>query len=159
MIDSFHSSDSFSFFQMEVISLWISKQIVLPPALISSADIWSIPARKNTNDNIIWRALHAGKLRQEWRHTLIIQCFVDRASSYIRITWINKMHYFLLIYFNSKPLHVSSRLAAHHQENQLCVSNSWYMSCVMLTGCWQDPIKLYIFRAGLLLIIRRINSV
>ena len=26
------------------------------------------------------------------------------------------MHYFLLIYFNSKPSHVSSRLAAHHQD-------------------------------------------
>ena len=43
MIDSFHSSGSFSFFQIEVISLWISKQIVLPPALISSAGISSIP--------------------------------------------------------------------------------------------------------------------
>jgi len=30
------------------------------------------------------------------------------------------MHYFLLIYFNNKPLHVSSRLAARHQEDQLC---------------------------------------
>ena len=30
------------------------------------------------------------------------------------------MHYFLLIYFNNKPLHVSSMLAAHHQEDQLC---------------------------------------
>jgi hypothetical protein len=26
------------------------------------------------------------------------------------------MNYFPLIYFNSKPLHVSSRLPAHHQE-------------------------------------------
>jgi hypothetical protein len=34
MIDSFHSSGSVSFFQIEVISLWISKQIDLPPALI-----------------------------------------------------------------------------------------------------------------------------
>ena len=30
------------------------------------------------------------------------------------------MHYFLLIYSNTKPLHVSSNLAAHHQEVQLC---------------------------------------
>jgi hypothetical protein len=30
------------------------------------------------------------------------------------------MHYFLSIYFNNKPLNVSSRLAAHHQEDQLC---------------------------------------
>jgi len=46
------------------------------------------------------------------------------------------MHYFLLFYFNSKPLHVSSRLAAHHQEDQLCINSNWYMSCVMSTGCW-----------------------
>jgi hypothetical protein len=33
------------------------------------------------------------------------------------------MHHFLLIYFNNKPLYVSSRLAAHHQEDQVA-SNS-----------------------------------
>jgi len=38
----------------------------------------------------------------------------------------NKMHYFLLIYFNNKPLLVSSRLAAHHQEDRLCINCSWY---------------------------------
>ena len=43
MIDPFYTSGNFSFFQIEVISLWISKHIVLPPALISSAGIWSIP--------------------------------------------------------------------------------------------------------------------
>jgi hypothetical protein len=59
----------------------------------------------------------------------------------IRITLTNKMHYFLLIYFNSKPLHVSSRLAAHHQEDQLCINSNWYNVChaFMLIGCWQDP--------------------
>jgi len=36
------------------------------------------------------------------------------------------MHCFLLIYFNSKPLHASSRLAAHHQEEQRCINSSWY---------------------------------
>jgi len=36
------------------------------------------------------------------------------------------MHYFLLIYFNSKHLHVSIRLAAHHQEDQLCINSNWY---------------------------------
>jgi len=41
------------------------------------------------------------------------------------------MQYFLLIYFNSKPLHVSRRLAAHHQEDQLCINSNWHMSCVM----------------------------
>jgi hypothetical protein len=33
------------------------------------------------------------------------------------------MHHFLLIYFNSKLLHDSSRLAAHHQEDRL-IENS-----------------------------------
>jgi len=32
---------------------------------------------------------------------------------------------FLLIYFN-KSLHVSSRLAALHQEDQLCINSNWY---------------------------------
>jgi len=36
------------------------------------------------------------------------------------------MHYFLLIHFNNKHLHVSSRLAAHHQEDQLCINSNWY---------------------------------
>jgi len=36
------------------------------------------------------------------------------------------MHYFLLIYFNSKNVHVSSRFAAHHQEDQLCINSNWY---------------------------------
>jgi len=36
------------------------------------------------------------------------------------------MHYFLLIYFNVEPLYVSRRLAAHHQEDQLCVNSNWY---------------------------------
>jgi hypothetical protein len=44
------------------------------------------------------------------------------------------MHYFLLSYFNNKPLHVSSRLAAHHQEDQLCINSNWYRR-VTLTGC------------------------
>jgi len=35
------------------------------------------------------------------------------------------------IYFNSKPLHVPSRLAAH-QENQLCINSSWYNHVL----CW-----------------------
>ena len=42
------------------------------------------------------------------------------------------MQYFLLIYFNSKSLHVSRMLAAHHQEHQLCVNSNWYSHCL----CW-----------------------
>jgi len=37
-----------------------------------------------------------------------------------------------LIYFNNKPLHVSSRLVAHHQEDQLCINCNWYSH----TLCW-----------------------
>jgi len=48
------------------------------------------------------------------------------------------MHYFLLIYFVNKPLHVSSSLATHHQEDQLCHKQQLAWSCVTLTGCWQD---------------------
>ena len=36
------------------------------------------------------------------------------------------MHYFRFIYFHSKPLYVSSRFAAHHQEGQFCTNSSWY---------------------------------
>ena len=43
IIDSFHSSGNSSLFQTELVSLWMSQQTVLPPALISSAGIWSIP--------------------------------------------------------------------------------------------------------------------
>ena len=43
MIDSFHSSGNTSLFQIDIISLWIALQIVLTPALINSAWIWSIP--------------------------------------------------------------------------------------------------------------------
>ena len=59
--------------------------------------------------------------------TALLQSFVDRASWYIRIIRTNKMHYFLLFYFNNKPLHVSSRLAAHHQEGRLCINSNWYV--------------------------------
>jgi len=42
------------------------------------------------------------------------------------------MRYFLLIYFNDKPVHVSSRLAAHHQEDQLYINSNWYSHAL----CW-----------------------
>ena len=46
---------------------------------------------------------------------------------------------FYINFFNSEPLHVSSRLAAHHhQEDQQCINNNWCMSCVVLTECWQQ---------------------
>jgi len=60
------------------------------------------------------------------------KCYIVHASWYILITWTNKMHYFLLICFNSKPLHVSSRLAALQQEDQLFINSSLYS----LALCW-----------------------
>jgi len=36
------------------------------------------------------------------------------------------MHYLVLIYFNNKPLHVSSRIAAHHQKDRICIKSHWY---------------------------------
>jgi hypothetical protein len=39
VIDSFHSSGSSSLFQIELISLWISEQIVLLPASVNSAGV------------------------------------------------------------------------------------------------------------------------
>jgi hypothetical protein len=44
------------------------------------------------------------------------------------------MHYFLLIYFNNKPLHVSSSVAAHHQEDQLCINSNWYSHALLVVG-------------------------
>jgi len=43
MIDSFYSSGNYSLFRIQIISLWISQWIVLPPSLINSATIWPIP--------------------------------------------------------------------------------------------------------------------
>jgi len=37
------------------------------------------------------------------------------------------MHYILLIYFNSMPLHVSSGLGAHHQQVKLCLQQLVYV--------------------------------
>ena len=45
------------------------------------------------------------------------------------------MHYILLIYFNSKPLCVSSRLAAHHLEDQLGINSGWYSHAFILGDC------------------------
>jgi hypothetical protein len=55
-------------------------------------------------------------------------------NMYFRTIWTNKMHYFILIYFNNNPLHVSSMLAVHQQETQLCINSSWYSYAL----CWLD---------------------
>jgi hypothetical protein len=44
---------------------------------------------------------------------------------------------FLLIYFSNRPLHVSSRLAARHQEDQLCYAD-W-----LLPAASQHKTRLY----------------
>jgi len=51
------------------------------------------------------------------------------------------MHYILSIYFNSKLVHVSSRLAARHQGDQLCINSSWCSRalCKLIensVSCW-----------------------
>jgi len=45
-----------------------------------------------------------------------------------------QMHYFLLICFNNKPLYVSSRLAAHHQEVLFCIYSNWYNIIYLFTA-------------------------
>ena len=51
------------------------------------------------------------------------------------------MHYFLLIYFIIKPLHVSSRLAALHQEDQVSINSNWYSHalCRLAVGRIEMP--------------------
>jgi hypothetical protein len=61
-----------------------------------------------------------------WHRNLIWWSYGRRYENNTLVTWTNKMHYFLLICFNNKHLHVSSRLAAHHQEDQLCINSNWY---------------------------------
>ena len=65
-------------------------------------------------------------------HTAIRNLGLIQQPNGFRITWTNQMDYFLLIHFNSKPLHVSSRLAAHHQEDQLCINSNWYSHAVFI---------------------------
>jgi len=48
------------------------------------------------------------------------------------------VHYFL--YFSNKPLHVSSRLAAHHQEDQLCINSNWYSHVL----CWGTAVAQWL---------------
>jgi len=38
--------------------------------------------------------------------------------------------FFLSIYFNNHPLHVSNRLTILHQEVFYCVCSIWYLSCI-----------------------------
>jgi len=74
----------------------------------------------------------------------IFLMFCWPASWYIRITWTNKMHWFLLIYFNSKPLYVSSRLTAQHKEDQLCLNSNWYSQ--HKAWLYQIPLNLSILK-------------
>jgi hypothetical protein len=48
------------------------------------------------------------------------------------------MHCFLLICFDDKPLHVSSRLVANHQEDQLCINSKWYSHAL----CWLATVRV-----------------
>jgi hypothetical protein len=46
---------------------------------------------------------------------------------------MNQQDELFSINFNNKPLRVSTRLAAHHQENQLCINSN--MRYVDYTNC------------------------
>ena len=52
------------------------------------------------------------------------------------------MHCFVLIYFYSKPLNVSSRLAAHHQEDQLRINSNWYGHALCWLTAGQQPVNI-----------------
>jgi len=49
---------------------------------------------------------------------------------------MKKMHYFLLIYFNNKPLYVSSTLAAHHEDE-----TTLYKQCMTRNNCKVEEIQ------------------
>jgi len=69
--------------------------------------------------NAKWGLVITGDKGVKW---LTEEGHLDKGT---RIIWNNKMHYFLLIYFNS-------RLAAHYQEDQLCINSNWYSHAL----CW-----------------------
>jgi hypothetical protein len=48
---------------------------------------------------------------------------------FICVIRTNKMHFYLLIYFNNYPLHISNRLTIHHQEAFYFICSIWYLSC------------------------------
>ena len=52
------------------------------------------------------------------------------------------MRHFLLIHFNKKPQHVSSRLAAHHQEDQLRINSNWYSHALYWLAVGQQPVNI-----------------
>ena len=105
--------------------------------------LWRRPAGLSGGaGSMIWSRCgkHSNQYK-EWRRNkyTFFKCSVDRASWYIHITWTNKMHYLLAICFNIKPPHVSSRLVAHHQENELCIYSRWYSQ----HNAWHLPVVVY----------------
>jgi len=58
---------------------------------------------------------------------ICVWCTMDHALWYICVIRTNKMHFFLLIYFNNHPLHVSNRLTIHHQEVFYCICSIWHL--------------------------------
>ena len=93
-------------------------------------DLWqetSISYNNNNNNNNI-------------NNRVKVQYFVDGAPWYFSLKRNNKINYFPLIYFNSKLLHDSKMLAAHHQESQLCVNSNWYSHVLC---CLTAEIEIY----------------
>ena len=93
MIDSFLSSGNSSLFQTEIISLWISQQMVLPPALISSAGsmYFLSPQKRSITD-----------LQSHWYYTCHL--FVKRFSKFP--IWSMYLPIMLNICYHLRYLHI-----------------------------------------------------
>jgi hypothetical protein len=63
------------------------------------------------------------------------------------------MHYFLLIYFNNKPIHISSRLAVHHEEDQLCINSNWYSHAL----CWLAAGRIGMEQTAIGIVVRCVD--
>ena len=79
---------------------------------------------ENLTDTGVGTPIRPARTESPSRPTTL--CKHTHTHTRISLTWNNKMHCFLLICFNSQPLHVLSRLAAHHQEDKLCINSNWY---------------------------------
>jgi hypothetical protein len=75
--------------------------------------------------------------------TIVKTCLPCRWPSRAQVErGLDGMHHFLLIYFNSKPLHVSSRFAAHQQEDQVCINSNWYSHALCWLVAAQQPVNI-----------------
>jgi hypothetical protein len=105
--------------QLCINSAWLYQLMFIQSASVSGVIGRSLTeGGRRRQLTLVWLKWEAHRLPDE-----II--FVEGFCCYFRITWTKKIHCFLLICFNSKPLHVSSRLTAYYQEDQLCINSAW----------------------------------